>query len=50
MAEKKPELSTYVVLSTLKHNGKYFRKDKTVQLTDKEAAPLLTLKTIEPAK
>ena len=47
--------SAYVVLSTLKHDDKTYRKGTAnkptiVRLTDKEALPLLTLKTVEPAK
>jgi hypothetical protein len=51
MAESSPaKKSTYNVLSRLLHNKKLFKKGSTVPLTDKEAAPLLKVKTVEPAK
>jgi hypothetical protein len=39
--------SAYNVLSTLHHDKTIYRKGSTVQLSDKEAEPLLKLKTIE---
>jgi hypothetical protein len=42
--------TAYAVLSKLLHNGETFKKGSTVQLTKTEAAPLLKIKTIEPAK
>lgn len=45
-----PKTSAYTVLSTLKHNEKLYRKGSVVRLSDKEAKPLLDLKTIEAAK
>jgi hypothetical protein len=45
-----PMTSAYKVLSTLKHNNKVYRKGAQVRLSDKDAAPLLKIKTVEPAK
>ena len=51
MAESKATAkSTYNVLSSLLHDKKLFKKGSTVQLTAREAAPLLKYKTVEPAK
>ena len=49
-AKATPEVNTHKVLSTVKHGAKTFRKGSTIELTEKEAAPLLKYKAIEPAK
>lgn len=50
MAESKSAKSTYHVLSNLLHDKKLYKKGSTVELTPREAAPLLRHKTVEPAK
>ena len=49
-ASKASDKSIYNVLSSLLHDKKPYKKGSTIQLTKKEAAPLLHYKTIEPAK
>lgn len=46
-APKGARSSEYVVLSLVKRNKQYYRKDSILLLTDAEAAPLLKHKAIE---
>jgi hypothetical protein len=48
--EAKSVKSYKVIAGVVKHDGRRYRKDATVQLTEKEAAALLRYNVIEQAK
>jgi len=50
MANGTQKQETYKVLVHLKHSQKHFRKDATIQLTEKEAAPLLRAGAIQAVR